>query len=179
MVKSGHGFEIISSKQEYKNPFFKIIKHIVKRPNGVKSPYWTVSRFSDFSIIIPIFQDDTTMLVGQYRLPVGEYSWEFPMGQVMGKNPIETAKQELKEETGIKAKSWELIGHYYLAPGHHEQQVDIYIARELTVGKSEPEENEFLETKKVKISELGEMIKDGKIKDGPTIVAFHYLENYI
>ena len=179
MVKSGHGFKVISSKEEYENPFFKIIKHKVKRPNGSTSPYWTVSRYSDFSIIIPMFKDESTLLVGQYRLPVGEYSWEFPMGQVLGKNPIETAKQELKEETGLTADKWEKIAHYFLAPGHHEQEVDIYLAKNLTQGKSEPEENEFLETKKVKIKEVGEMIKDGKIKDGPTIVAYHFLEKYL
>lgn len=179
MIKSGHGFKILSSKQDYKNPFFKIVKHDVVRPNGVKEPYWTVSRNSDFSIIIPIFPDNSTMLVGQFRIPVGEYSWEFPMGQVLGKNPIDTAKQELKEETGISAKKWKLIGHYFLAPGHHEQQVDVYIAKNLTIGISEPEENEFLETKKVKISDVGKMIKDGKIKDGPTIVAYHFLESFL
>ena len=180
MVKSGHGFEVLSSEEEYENPFFKVIKHDVRRPDGNKKPYWTVSRYSDFSVIIPLFPDKkTTVLVGQYRLPVGEYSWEFPMGQVLGKDPLETAKQELREETGLCSDEWIKIGHFFLAPGHHEQQVDLYIAKKLTQGESEPEDSEFLKTKKIKISEVGEMIKNGKIKDGPTIVAYHYLENYL
>lgn len=179
MVKSGHGFEVISSKEEYENPFFKVIKHDVKRPDGARKPYWTVSRHSDFSVIVPIFPDKTTILVGQYRLPVGEYSWEFPMGQVLGEGSLSMAKQELKEETGITADKWDKIGHYYLAPGHHEQQVHLFIAKDLTEGESKPDDSEFLETQRIKISKVGEMIKSGKIKDGPTIVAYHYLENYL
>ena len=179
MVKSGHGFKVLSSVTEYENPFFKAIKHQVERPNGLVKPYWTISRRGDFSVIIPIFPNNDTVLVGQYRISVGAYSWEFPMGQVRGKDAIQTAKQELHEETGIRAKTWKKIGHYHLAPGHHEQEVHIFIARNLTQGESEPEENEFLKIRKLKINEVGRMIENGKIKDGPTIVAFHFLEKHI
>lgn len=179
MVKSGHGFQLLSTAAEYENPYFKILKHELKRPNGKIKPYWTVSRFEDFSVVIPIFPENRTILVGQYRPPVGQYSWEFPMGQVIGKNPLEMAKQELIEETGIRAQKWQKIGHFWLAPGHHEQEVHVYIARNLTEGKSDPGETEVLKIKKLKISEIGKMIESGKIKDGPTIAAFHLVEKYL
>lgn len=179
MVQSGHGFEVLSSETEYENPYFKSIKHQVKRPDGYIRPFWTLSRYGDFSIIIPIFPNKETVLVGQYRIPVGDYSWEFPMGQVRGKNPIDTAKRELLEETGITAENWKKIGHYYLAPGHNEQEVHVYIVTNLKEGKSQPEEGEILSTQRLKIAEVGNMINVSKIKDGPTIVAYHYLEKYL
>lgn len=179
MVKSGYGFKILSSVIEYENPFFKAIKHKVERPNGLVKPFWTVSRYGDFSVAIPIFPNNETVLVGQYRISVGYYSWEFPMGQVRGKQPLHMAKQELIEETGIRANDWKKIAQYHLAPGHHEQEVHIYIARDLTEGKSKPEENEFLKVRKLKIADVGKMIDSGKIKDAPTIVAFHILEKYL
>lgn len=179
MAKSAHGFQILSSKVEYKNPFFKVINYKLKRPNGVVKPFWSISRFTDFSVVIPLFPDKETMLVGQYRVTVRSYSWEFPMGQVRGKNPLQTAKQELLEETGITGKDWKKIGHSFLGPGHHEQEVDFYVVEDLILGESQPEENEFITTKRIKVSEVGEMIKKSKIKDGPTIVAYHYLEQYL
>ncbi|MEK7559383.1 MAG: NUDIX hydrolase [Patescibacteria group bacterium] len=179
MVKSGHGFKVLSSKTEYENPFFKSIKHQVRRPDGKIKPFWTLSRYGDFSIIIPIFPNNETVLVGQYRIPVGDYSWEFPMGQVRGEDPIKTAKQELLEETGIIGENWKKIGHYYLAPGHNEQEVHVYVVKNLKEGKSHPEEEEVLETQRIGFSEVGRMINDFKIKDGPTIVAYHYLEKHL
>ncbi len=179
MVRSGFGFEILSSKVEYKNPYFKVVNYRVKRPSGIIKPFWTVSKYGDFSIIIPIFPNNETVLVGQYRLAVGHYSWEFPMGQVRGRAPLGTAKQELIEETGIRARDWKKISSYDLANGHHEQKVHVFVASNLTQGESQPEEGEILKTKKLKITEVGNMIKTSKIKDGPTIVAYHYLEEYL
>lgn len=179
MVKSTHGFKVLSSISEYENPYFKAIRYQVERPNGVRKPFWTVSKYDDFSVIIPIFPDGNTILVGQYRISVRFYSWEFPMGQVRGKSPLQMAKQELIEETGIRAKVFKKIGNYHLASGLIDQEVHVYIARDLEEGKSEPEEDEFIKIRKVKAREVGKMIDSGMIKDGPTIVAFHFLEKYI
>ena len=179
MVKSGHGFNILSSETEYENPYFKSVRHQVKRPDGSIRPFWTLSRYGGFSVIIPIFPNGETILIGQYRIPVGYYSWEFPMGQVRGENPLKTAKQELLEEAGLIAKNWNMIGSYYLAPGHNEQEVHVYVVKNITEGKNQPEEGEVLSIKKIKINDVGKMIKDFKIKDGPTIVAYHYLEKYL
>lgn len=179
MAKSSYGFKILSAKIEYRNPFLKVINYKLKRPNGIIKPFWVVSKYGNFSVIIPLFPNNDTLLVGQYRVSVKSYSWEFPMGQVRGKKSLETAKQELLEEAGITGKNWEKIGHCFLAPGHNEQEVDIYVVKNLIQGKAQPEENEFISMKKLKVSKVGEMIKKAEIKDGPTITAYHFLEQYL
>lgn len=178
MIKSEYGFTILASALDYENPYMQIYKHEVIQPDGAHNYYYTLSRFGSFSIIIPLFPDQTTVLVGQYRIPISTYSWEFPMGQVKKVSPLKMAKEELIQETGYRAQTWEKIGEYFLAPGHHEQKVYVYVAKDLKKGKSAPEEDEFLKVKRVTIDSVGKMIEHGKIKDGPTIIAYHYLEQY-
>lgn len=170
------GYKILSSVLEYQNPAMEVYKKKVVYPDNKTKAFWVLHRLN-FSIIIPDFGDGTTLLVGQYRIPVEYYSWEFPMGSVEGADPISTAKQELKEETGYTAKNWGKIAEYHLAPGHNTQKVAVFVASDLTAGKSQPEPSEFLLLKRVKFSEVKEMIRDGKIKDGPTVTAFYYFLN--
>ena len=176
MAKKSHGFQLISEELEYKNPFMQIYRQEVVRPDGAQKPYWVLDRKGDFSVIIPIFSDQTTMLVGQYRVPTKKYLWEFPMGMVEGASPLVTAKEELRQETGLRAKQWEKVGYFYLAPGFSAQRSFIYVAKDITVGKNEPEEDEYIDVKRMPLENVKQMIKKGKIADGPTIIAFHLLE---
>jgi ADP-ribose pyrophosphatase len=169
-------FKVVSSVLEYKNPFMHVYREEVIRPTGIQKPYWVLDRGGDFSIIIPIFPDDTTILVGQYRVPTRTYLWEFSMGMVEGATPLKTAKQELCEETGYRAKKWQKIGKFYLAPGFSGQKSHVFIATELSEGESQPEEDEFIDVKRVSLTAVKKMIRVGKIIDGPTIIAFHLLE---
>ena len=171
-------WKTLSSRIVYRNPFFRIREDDVVRPNGIRAPYFVLERES-FSIIIPLTKRGETYLVGQYRYPVKKYSWEFPMGLVEGKSPLETAKIELREETGLRAGKFCQIGSFYVANGHSNQRAYVFVAQDLTEGEPEPEENEFLEIKKISLKEMGEMIKKGEILDGPTIVAYHFLEGYL
>ena len=173
MTKNRYGFQVVSEKLEYQNPYMLVYRQEVVRPDGKQRPYWIFDRQGDFSLIIPIFPDETTMLVGQYRVPTQRYSWEFPMGMVVGATALHTAKKELKQETGLQAKEWKKIGQFYLAPGFSRQQSHLYIARELIQGESEPEEDEHITTKRVTLRRVKEMIEEGIIVDVPSILAFH------
>lgn len=172
----------LSKKREYTNPFMAIWRHEVIRDNGHRGPYYVLERDTAgryFSIIIPLTKDLKTVLVGQYRYPVGYYSWEFPMGHAEGKDFLETAKIELREETGIEAATWEKIGSFFTAPGYSSEAAQVFVAKDISFGQKKISETEVLETKTVLISNVKEMIKKGRILDGPTIVAYHYLEIYL
>ena len=171
--------KIIKTTVDYKNPRMKILKSEAIFPDKRIKEYFVLDRYGDFSVVIPLFPDLSTMLVGQYRLPVDAYSWEFPMGSVKGKSPLQMAKQELREETGIRAKKFRKLGEFYVAPGYSNQKVHIYIATGLSRGEPDPEPFEILEVKKVPLEDVKTMIKDGTIKDGPTILANSALERYL
>lgn len=164
---------------DYKNPYMNIFKQVILYDDGRKKDYFVVDRKNDFSVVIPIFSDQTVMLVGQYRIPIEKYSWEYPMGTVNKKTPLQVAKQELKEETGLTARKWKKVGESFIAPGYCKQKFHIFIATELTEGNSQPEPFEDLTSKRVKLTDVKKMIRNGKIEDGPTIVADYFLHEYL
>ena len=130
-----NSWDFVGKKREYKNPFMEIWRHEVIRSNGYKGPYYVLERGIAgryFSIVIPLAKDLKTILVGQYRYPVGYYSWEFPMGHAEGLDFLETARIELKEETGIEAVSWKKIGRFFTAPGHSSEIAEVFVAKDLS-----------------------------------------------
>lgn len=173
-MKKDENWQVLETTMEYENPFMRITKSIVLRPNKNKDPYYVLDRRSNFSIAIPIDNKGFTYLVGQYRFPPRFYSWEFPMGVVTGKSSLDMAKGELQEETGITAKQWQQIGMFQVAPALTDQKAYVFIARELSFGSAMPEENEFIKVKKASFKEIEEMVKKGEILDGPTISALYF-----
>jgi hypothetical protein len=77
--------KILSKNLDYENPYMKIFHEKVEYPNKKQNDYWVLHRRTEFfSIIIPLFPNNETVLVGQFRIPTENYSWEFPMGGVGG-----------------------------------------------------------------------------------------------
>lgn len=172
----------LNKKLAYQNPFMSIWKHQVRRDNGVGGNYYVLERSVAgryFSIIIPLTDKFETILVGQYRYPVGCYSWEFPMGHAEGRNFLETAKIELKEETGIEAGFWQKIGRFFVAPGYSSEKAEVFVAKDLSFGEPKPTETEILQIRKSSVEQVKKMIENGEIFDGPTIAAYCLLTFYL
>ena len=112
-------------------------------------------------------------LVGQYRYPVNEYSWEIPEGgSDLGEDPMVTAKRELREETGLVATDWEQLGgEVHLSNCFSAERGFLYLARGLSQGSAEPDPTEQLAVKKIPFSECLAMVDRGEIKDSLTIIA--------
>ncbi len=165
----------ISSKQVYKNKWMEVTEDIVKNDSGKELNFGVVHK-KPFALIIP-WDGKFLTLVGQYRYPVDFFSWEFPMGHFEDHSSIEeAAKQELQEEAGLKAGKMQEIKDFYLGPGHHTQVCYMFLAIELEeVGQSLEDSEEGMQVKKVTVDEFREMVKEGIIKDGPTLSAFGIL----
>lgn len=166
-------WEKLKTDTVYTNPYFAVTENSVVRSNGTTGTYYVVDRYGPFSIIIPIFPDNTTILVGQYRFASEYYSWELPMGSVRGKQPQDIAIQELSEETGYTAGKWQKVGSFFVGHGHTNQKGYIFVAQDLQEGVATPEPTEDLQVKHVAVERVSTMISDGEIKDGPTIAAWY------
>jgi len=170
-------WKTISKKQLLHTKYIDVWEDIVEKPDGKHTSYFVV-RKEPFSIVIPLVGTDIYM-VRQYRYAVSSVSLEFPMGYVAGKNPREIAEIELKEETGITAKSLKELSKFWLAKGFTNEVGYIYLAEDLTFGTPQPEEGEFIDIEKYSVAEIGQKIMSGEIIDGSTIVAYHFLEKYL
>lgn len=121
--------------------------------------------------IVPITEDKEIYLVKQFRKATETELLEIPAGKLeINEQPVECAIRELKEETGLNVENMECIIDYYSSPGFTNEKIHIFMASGVTIGEAEPEEDEYIDVVKVKIDEAMNMINDGIIKDGKTII---------
>ncbi|MFT6850448.1 MAG: ADP-ribose pyrophosphatase [Sphingobacteriales bacterium] len=162
----------VSSQEIYDNPWIKIDEHQVINPKGNPGIYGLV-HFKNLAIgVLPIFDDGSTMLVGQYRYPLKRYSWEIPEGGgPLSDTPLESAKRELLEECGLKAKHWEPLLEMDLSNSVTDEHAIIFLAKGLSQHEACPEDTEELTLKRVPFQEAFEMVMNGKIQDTMSVAA--------
>jgi ADP-ribose pyrophosphatase len=159
-----------SSELKYENPWISVTEHQVLNAAGNDGIYGTV-HFKNIAIgIIPLDENNNTWLVGQYRYPLNQYSWEIcEGGGKMDIDTLDSAKRELMEELGIKATDWTKLLHMHLSNSVSDEVGIIYIAKNLSYFNPEPEEDEVLSIKKVSFEEAYEMVMKGEITDSLSV----------
>lgn len=154
----------------YDNPWISLEEHAIINPAGKPGVYGKVHFKNRAMAIIPIDQDGNTWLIGQYRYPLDEYSWEIPMGGgPLQEDMLQAAQRELKEETGLTAKKWTLLLKIHTSNSVTDEEGYIYLAEDLTEGETEFEETEILQVKKLPFPEALKLVMDGTITDSLSI----------
>ena len=161
-----------SSEVKYDNPWIKVVENKVINPAGNNGIYGVV-HFKNLAIgIIPMDSQQNIWLVGQYRYPLNQYSWEIPEGGGnLAISPLKSAKRELLEETGLTAQKWTKIQKMHLSNSVSNELAIIYLAQNLTLGKASPEETEKLEIQKIPLQKAYQMVSSGKITDSLSVAA--------
>ncbi len=168
---------IVSEKNVYSNPWIALTEYDVINPNGGKGIYGKV-HFKNIAIGVMVLDEAmNTYLVGQYRFTLNAYSWEMPEGGCpVGSSPLDSAKRELLEETGLMAEEWTELFQMHLSNSVSDELAIIYLARQLTQGTAAPEETEQLEVKKIPFAEMVKMVDDGRITDSMTVAAVYKVQ---
>lgn len=176
MLEEKNPWTLISNETVYENDWIKVEHHEVLNPSQKEGIYGKV-HFKNVAIgIIPIDENGFTWLVGQYRYPLNAYSWEIPEGGgKIGVPTLDSAKRELKEETGIIANKWATIQHIHTSNSVSDEGGIIYIAEELSFSTAQPEETEELVIKKVSLKEVLAMILKGEITDSLSLAGIFRL----
>jgi len=163
-------WKTLSSKVIYKNTWINLREDQVITPSGLPGIYSVVEAMPAVGII-PLNENLETYLVGQYRYPINTYSWEIPEGGGKpGESTLETAKRELKEETGLSAAKWTSLGEMYTSNCFTNEIGYLYLAQELEQGDTNRDHTEKLEIKRIKFIEAVEMVKRYEIKDALAII---------
>ena len=168
--------EVLSSEVAFAGPLFRVLREEVREPGGDKITHRDVIRHNGSVVILPVLdsskKDPLIVMERQYRHAAGQYLWEVPAGKMdEGEERLTAAKRELKEETGYRAKKWTKLVRYFASPGFLGEWMQVFLAEGLVSGEATPEEDELLEVVLVPLSEVLQMIDDGKILDGKTLVA--------
>src|SRR5580658_10148416 len=139
--------KIISSVEKYKNSLFTVSEDHAVDPGGFEIKRFIVHHRGS-AVMMPVDDRKRILLVRQYRLPAQRMLWELPAGSVdPGEKPLQTAKRELKEETGYHAKKWEKLVSFFPSPGFLTEKMTIYLATGLTEGEATPMGDERIETR--------------------------------
>lgn len=163
----------LSSREVYDNQWIQIEEHQVINPAGGKGIYGKI-HFKNKAIgIIALDENNNTWLVGQWRYPLNEWSWEIPEGGgPLHIDALESAKRELKEETGIVAHRWTMIQRVHLSNSVSDEECFLFLAEDLTHGESELEDTEAdMKVWKLPFDDALTMVLDGKITDSLSVMA--------
>ena len=142
------------------------------RPDGLPGIYGVV-HFKNRAVgVLPVEKDGAIWLVGQYRYPLEAYSWEIPEGGCPEtESPDQTARRELREETGLVAGRLELVATSHLSNSVSDELGYVFRATELVEGADEQEGTERIAVSRVSWQEAWRMYKAGQITDSLSVIA--------
>jgi ADP-ribose pyrophosphatase len=165
---------VLSSEVVYAGPLFRVVHDKIVEPDGFKTER-DVIRHNGSVVILALDnsknkKNPLIVMERQYRHAANQFLWELPAGKIeAGEDPLEAAKRELAEETGYRATKWKPLVEYYASPGFLGEAFKVFVAEGLEAGDTAPDEDERIELRLVKLSELLEMIEKGAIHDGKTL----------
>lgn len=170
-------FKTISSREVYRNHWTRVREDVIERADGVRGIYGVVDK-DPACIIIPLEttpEGDFITLVEQFRFTVGGRFLELPQGgwETADAVPVEMARGELAEETGLRAERMTLLATLQIGYGVLNQKQHIFLAEGLTQGERQLDAEESdLEVHRVSVAEFEAMLVDGTIVDNCSAAAW-------
>jgi 8-oxo-dGTP pyrophosphatase MutT (NUDIX family) len=160
-----------SRRVAYENPWITVWHDDVDRPDGGHGIYGVV-HFANLAVgAVVLDDDDRILLVGQHRYTLDAYSWEIPEGGVPpGESPLEGARREVREETGVEADGWREVVRFHLSNSISDEAGVLFAARATSHGAASPEPTEELAVRWVPFGEALSMTADGRITDAMSIM---------
>ena len=165
-------WQTLSAQEKYDNPWINLTEYSVINPAGGKGIYGKV-HFKNKAIgVIALDSAQRIPLVGQFRYTLNAFSWEIPEGGgALNEEPLEAAKRELREETGMTASKWTLLTRLHTSNSVTDEEGFLFLAEELSEGENALEETEAdLEVKNVPLKEALDMVLRGEITDSLSMI---------
>jgi ADP-ribose pyrophosphatase len=172
-------FTLLKERERFRGRVFALVDRDVLLPNGRRTTLNIVEHPGAVAVV-PIHLNGDVVLLRQFRAAAGGTIWEIPAGtREPGEPPAKTARRELAEETGLKARRWTKIGDFYTAPGFCTEKIATYLARGLEETDGGCEADEALVPRRVPFAEALRMVARGVIRDAKTIAGLHLAQRHL
>jgi 8-oxo-dGTP pyrophosphatase MutT (NUDIX family) len=170
--EDGDPWTVKRVSRPFENQWLALDEYEVVRPDGEDGTYTVVRPVRLAVGVLPIEADGSVHLVGQWRFPLGHYSWEMPEGGAEpNEDPLECAKRELAEETGLSAARFERVLEIDISNSLTDERGVIFLAFDLSPGPASPEGTEVLRRRRAQFMDVVARVTDGRIRDGLTVAA--------
>ena len=172
MDETKNPWTVVSEATVYENNWIRLNHHEVLDPSGSPAIYGTVHFKSHATGVVPIDGNGDVFLVGQYRFPLGAYSWEVPEGGGPQDVPfLESAQRELREECGLVAKGWKEILGMDISNSVSDERATVFLAWDLLATAAQPDETERLQVMRIPFWDAVAWVKRGEIRDSISVAA--------
>ena len=166
-----NGLVVVSRREIYNGRVLRLEVDDVQEPTGARG-IREVVRHRGSVATLAVHEDGRIVLVRQWRHPVGALMWELPAGLLdPGESPIDGARRELEEETGLRAARLTPLADFYTTPGFCDERMFVFRATEFTEVPPRPDDDERIEVRSCTLEEARAMIARGEIREGKTLVA--------
>jgi ADP-ribose diphosphatase len=166
--------KVLSSKIVFKGRVFGVRREKVIEPGRVEATREIVTHPGSV-VVLPVFADGRILMIRQYRHSVRQYLWELVAGS---KDPGESfekgAHRELQEETGYTARCMRKLLDLFPTPGFVNENMVIFLAEGLKLGKAHPEADERIELRIFNLREIEDWMRAGKIRDAKSVAGILY-----
>ena len=172
MEKANLTEEKLSGEKVFDGKLLHIEHWQVRLPDG-STALREISRHIGAVAVVPVDDDNCVTVVYQYRPAVGRVMLEIPAGKLdsADEDRLEAAQRELREETGATAAEWHALGLFCPVGAYSTERIQMYLARGLTFGERELDEDEFLNVFRMPLDELVDKVLAGEIPDAKTQAA--------
>lgn len=170
--------ERVSGEDIYDGIFLKMKRDLVSLPDGKQAAREYLTHPGAVAILA-ILDDGRVLLERQFRYPIAKVCIEIPAGKLdQGEDRLACAKRELMEETGYSATQWHFIRRIHPVISYSTEFIDIYLAQGLIAGKSQLDQEEFLDVFAAPLEQLMAWVEAGEITDVKTTIATYWLDRY-
>ena len=172
----------LSSREIFNGVLLHVFSDEVLLPNGNHGVREYIKHLGA-ACVVPLTENGEVLMERQFRYPLRRVLWEIPAGKLDSprEDPLNAARRELLEETGVSAKEMVYLGSFYPTCAYSDEVIHMYLATGLSFGDTSLDEDEFINVEKVPLKKLVEEIMAGKIADGKTQAAllktYIYLQN--
>lgn len=154
----------------YNGKIVNLRKDVAVMPDGAEKLREVVEHPGGVGIVVKK-KNGNIILVKQWRYPFSKVVTEIPAGKrEKGEPPEETARRELKEETGFSAAKITKLGEIMTSPGFCNEVLHLYLAEDLQEGEQKPDDDEFLDLVEIPFGTAVKMVTDGELTDAKTVV---------